>query len=40
MARLIAAALLVTAFSAVADPLPELHIYTEHQEPYNFIDQD
>ncbi|MGM0433863.1 MAG: substrate-binding periplasmic protein [Pseudomonadota bacterium] len=40
MARLIAAALLVTAVSAVADPLPELQIYTEHYEPYNFIDQD
>ena len=40
MARLIAAALLVTAVSAVANPLPDLKIYTEHYEPYNFIDQD
>ncbi|XOZ34443.1 substrate-binding periplasmic protein [Halomonadaceae bacterium KBTZ08] len=39
MRRLIAFALMVTAISAVADPLPKLQIYTEHYEPYNFIDQ-
>lgn len=39
MRRLIALALMVTAISAVANPLPELHIYTENYEPYNFIDQ-
>ena len=39
MKRLLTVLLLIASVHAAAEPLPQLSIYTEHYEPYNFIDQ-